>query len=92
MPEIQVDQEVKLMQDIPELGLHRGEVAQVCSTWFRGVQACHHLRGRVSRVDIGPHDTRPADAQSDRGRAEEAMMASCKATTIMYFSGKALIG
>jgi len=31
---IQVDERVQLMQDIPELGLHRGEVGLVCSTWF----------------------------------------------------------
>ena len=32
--QIQVDEHVQLMQDIPELGLHRGEVGLVCSTWF----------------------------------------------------------
>jgi len=31
---IHVDERVELMQDIPELGLHRGEVGLVCSTWF----------------------------------------------------------
>jgi hypothetical protein len=25
---------VRLMQDLPELGLHRGDVGQLCSTWF----------------------------------------------------------
>jgi hypothetical protein len=25
---------VQLMQDLPELGLHRGDVGQLCSTWF----------------------------------------------------------
>jgi hypothetical protein len=34
MIEIQVDQRVQLIQDIPELGLRRGEVGLVCSTWF----------------------------------------------------------
>ena len=34
MTEVQVDERVQLMQDIPELGLHRGEVGLVCSTWF----------------------------------------------------------
>ena len=34
MTEIQVDQCVQLIQDIPELGLRRGEVGIVCSTWL----------------------------------------------------------
>jgi hypothetical protein len=25
---------VQLLQDLPELGLHRGDVGQLCSTWF----------------------------------------------------------
>jgi hypothetical protein len=33
MTEIKVDEQVQLMQDIPELGLHRGEMGRVCSTW-----------------------------------------------------------
>jgi hypothetical protein len=34
MTEIKVDEQVRLTQDIPELGLHRGEMGRVCSTWF----------------------------------------------------------
>lgn len=34
MAEIKVDEQVQLTQDIPELGLHRGELGRVCSTWF----------------------------------------------------------
>jgi hypothetical protein len=34
MAEIQVDEHVQLTQDIPELGLHCGEIGRVCSTWF----------------------------------------------------------
>ena len=30
----QVDRCVRLMQDIPELGLRSGEVGVICSTWF----------------------------------------------------------
>lgn len=34
MAPMQIDDRVELMQDIPELGLRRGEVGLVCSTWF----------------------------------------------------------
>ena len=34
MVQIQVDQRVRVLQDIPELGLLRGEVGMVCSKWF----------------------------------------------------------
>jgi hypothetical protein len=34
MKEPHVDKHVRLKQDIPELGLHRGEAGTVCSTWF----------------------------------------------------------
>jgi hypothetical protein len=34
MTEIQIDEQVQLTQDIPELGLRRGEMGRVCSTWF----------------------------------------------------------
>jgi hypothetical protein len=34
MDKVQVDDHVQLMQDIPELGLLRGEIGLVCSTWF----------------------------------------------------------
>jgi hypothetical protein len=33
MTEIKVDGQVRLTEDIPELGLHRGEIGRVCSTW-----------------------------------------------------------
>jgi hypothetical protein len=29
----QVDEQVKLRQDIPEIGLRSGEIGRVCSTW-----------------------------------------------------------
>jgi hypothetical protein len=32
--ELIVDECVQLVQDIPELGLHRGELGLICSTWF----------------------------------------------------------
>jgi hypothetical protein len=34
MTEIKVDEQVQLTQDIPDLGLRRGELGRVCSTWF----------------------------------------------------------
>ena len=34
MTEPQVDDRVQLMLDIPELGLRRGDLGLVCSTWF----------------------------------------------------------
>jgi hypothetical protein len=34
MAEIKIDERVQLTQDIPELGLHRGETGRVCSKWF----------------------------------------------------------
>jgi hypothetical protein len=37
--ESQVSRAVKLLQDIPELGLHCGEVGMVCSTWCEPMTA-----------------------------------------------------
>ncbi|MGA2581879.1 MAG: DUF4926 domain-containing protein [Tepidisphaeraceae bacterium] len=34
MIEIKVNEQVQLMTDVPELGLQRGEIGCVCSTWF----------------------------------------------------------
>jgi hypothetical protein len=31
---LKADERVRLTQDVPELGLHRGDVGLVCSTWF----------------------------------------------------------
>ena len=45
MSEIQVDEDVQLIQDIPELGLHRGEVGRVCSTWFGRAYEVEFPRG-----------------------------------------------
>ena len=39
MQESQVSRAVKLLEDIPELGLHSGEVGVVCSTWFEPTPA-----------------------------------------------------
>ena len=34
MTQVQVEERVRLRQDVPELGLHHGDVGVVCSTWF----------------------------------------------------------
>ena len=34
MTEIKVDERVRLTKDLPELGLRRGDMGVVCSTWF----------------------------------------------------------
>lgn len=34
-----LNQSVRLVQDIPELGLHSGEVGVICSTWFAPIDA-----------------------------------------------------
>jgi hypothetical protein len=32
--EVQAEEHVRLLRDVPELGLQRGDVGRVCSTWF----------------------------------------------------------
>jgi hypothetical protein len=39
MSEPQVNEPVKLAQDIPELGLSCGEIGVICSTWFSPITA-----------------------------------------------------
>jgi hypothetical protein len=34
MARVNADERVRLTQDLPELGLHYGDVGLVCSTWF----------------------------------------------------------
>jgi hypothetical protein len=34
MTDIKADERVCLTNDLPELGLHRGDTGVVCSTWF----------------------------------------------------------
>jgi len=34
MTQMKDEQRVRLMQDVPELGLQRGDIGLVCSTWF----------------------------------------------------------
>lgn len=39
MMQLHVDQRVQVMQDIPELELHRGDTGVVCSIWFAPASA-----------------------------------------------------
>ena len=34
MSKVKAQERVRLVQDVPELGLRRGDVGLVCSTWF----------------------------------------------------------
>ena len=34
MAQVNAEERVRLMQDLPELGLYRGAVGRVCSRWF----------------------------------------------------------
>jgi len=34
MADVKVEEFVRLMQDLPQLGLHRGDTGVVCSRWF----------------------------------------------------------
>lgn len=39
MTAVKTEQHVRLLQDVPELGLHRGDAGVVCSTWFEPAPA-----------------------------------------------------
>ena len=39
MTDIKADEHVRLTKDLPELGLHRGDMGVVCSTWFHPATA-----------------------------------------------------
>jgi hypothetical protein len=34
MSQVKAEERVRLIHDVPELGLHCGDVGRVCSTWF----------------------------------------------------------
>jgi hypothetical protein len=62
----EVDCPVKLLQDIPELGLRSGEVGVVCSTWFAPQPAYEvefQPRGHVTRALVMRSQIQPADDQ-----------------------------
>ncbi len=41
------------MEDIPQLGLHRGDVGLVCSTWFSSTPACYEIEFRPEKSTSG---------------------------------------
>ena len=56
---------VRLLTDIPELGLHCGEVGVVCSTWFAPEPAYEvefQPRGSTTRALVMQNQIQPADA------------------------------
>jgi hypothetical protein len=60
MAQVKAEQHVRLIQDIPELGLHRGDVGLVCSTWFEPSTAFEvefhpHAVGCLVRTLLMPH-------------------------------------
>jgi hypothetical protein len=67
----EVNRPVRLLQDIPELGLRCGEVGVVCSTWFAPTPAYevefqHAAPGTACRALVMRSQIQPAD-DSDYG-------------------------
>ncbi|MEA2734453.1 MAG: hypothetical protein QOE14_904 [Humisphaera sp.] len=60
----EVNCSVRLLQDIPELGLRCGEVGVVCSTWFAPEPAYEvefQPRGSATRALVMQNQIQPAD-------------------------------
>ena len=60
----EVDSSVRLLQDIPELGLRCGEVGVVCSTWFAPEPAYEvefQPRGNATRALVMKNQIQPTD-------------------------------
>jgi hypothetical protein len=68
MAEINAEERVRLMQDVPDLELHRGDTGVVCSTWFDPstafeVESQSDAPGRAVRALLMPHQIqKDADA------------------------------
>ena len=64
----EVNRPVRLLEDIPELGLRCGEVGVVCSRWF-APQAAYEVeflpRGNATRALVMQNQIQPADEQGD---------------------------
>jgi hypothetical protein len=60
----EVNRPVRLLEDLPELGLRSGEVGVVCSTWFAPQPAYEVVvqpRGHVTRALVMRSQIQPAD-------------------------------
>jgi hypothetical protein len=53
MMQLRPDETVQLVQDIPELGLHCGDVGQVCSTWFSPTPAYYEVEFQAEKSASG---------------------------------------
>src|SRR5215207_7711482 len=65
----EVNRPVRLLKDIPELGLRSGEVGVVCSTWFAPTPAYEvefERRGHATRALVMRSMIQPADDLTDR--------------------------
>jgi hypothetical protein len=65
----EVNRPVRLLQDIPELGLRCGEVGVVCSTWFAPTPAYEvefQPRGHATRALVMRSMIQPADESDER--------------------------
>ena len=68
MPAPEVDCPVRLLEDIPQLGLRSGEVGVVCSTWFAPTPAYEvefQPRGSATRVLVRQDQIRLADEREE---------------------------
>ena len=65
----EVNRPVRLLKDIPELGLRSGEVGVVCSTWFAPTPAYEvefQPRGNATRALVMRSMIQPTDESADR--------------------------
>ena len=65
----EVNRPVRLLEDLPELGLRCGEVGVVCSTWF-APQPAYEVefqprRGDATRALVMRNQIQPADDRDD---------------------------
>lgn len=68
----EVDRSVRLLQDIPELGLRSGAVGVVCSTWFAPGDPAYEVEFRpmgklsaTTRALLQRHQIQSADEASE---------------------------
>jgi hypothetical protein len=64
----EVNGSVRLLEDIPELGLRCGEVGVVCSTWFAPTPAYEvefQPRGHATRALVMENQIQPAEGSTN---------------------------